>query len=107
VISKPSTPPGVPNALRLDEALRRSAPLARLQQLLQESKARFEAIRPALPAALAASVAPGPINEDAWTLLAANSSAAAKLRQLRPRLETVLRERGWEPSSIQVKVQSG
>jgi hypothetical protein len=107
VIPKPSTPPSVPNALRLEEALRRSAPLERLQQLLQDSKARFEAVRPALPAALAASVAPGPIDETAWTLLAANASVAAKLRQLRPRLEALLRERGWEPNAIQIRVQSG
>jgi hypothetical protein len=40
-------------------------------------------------------------------LLAANASVAAKLRQLQPRLEEVLRERGWQVNAVRVKVQSG
>ena len=83
-----------------------SAPLARLQTLMQESNARFEAIRPALPAALAAHVRPGPVDENGWSLLAANAAVAAKLRQLQPRLEELVRERGWQVSAIRVKVQS-
>jgi len=59
------------------------------------------------PAALAAHVKPGPVDDAGWSLLAANASVAAKLRQLQPRLEDVLRERGWPVSAIRVKVQSG
>jgi len=93
--------------MRLQQALQRSEPLARLGQLLRDSSARFDAIRPCLPPALAPHVKPGPVDELGWSLLAANASVAAKLRQLQPRLEEVLRERGWQVSAIRVKVQSG
>lgn len=102
----PRPTPVTPDALRLAQALQRSEPLARLGQLLRDSAARFDAIRPSLPAALAPHVKPGPVDELGWSLLAANASVAAKLRQLQPRLEAVLKERGWEISAIRVKVQS-
>ena len=92
--------------MRLAQALQRSEPLARLGQLLQDSNARFDAIRPCLPAALAPHVKPGPLDELGWSLLAANASVAAKLRQLQPRLEATLKERGWQVSAIRIKVQS-
>lgn len=106
--SPPRAAPVTPDALRLQDALRRSAPLARLQELMRESTARFDAIAPALPAGLAAHVRPGPLDETGtWSLLAANAAVAAKLRQLKPRLEALLRERGCEPSAIRIRVQSG
>jgi hypothetical protein len=98
--------PVTPNALRLEQAIERSAPLARLQSLLRDSKARFDAILPSLPTTLAPHVRPGPVDETGWTLLAANAAVAAKLRQLQPRLEGALIERGWQINSIRVKVQS-
>ena len=104
--SSPRPPPVTPDALRIEQALRQSAPLVRLQQLLRDSNARFDAIRPSLPAALAPHVKPGPVDDAGWSLLAANASVAAKLRQLQPRLEDILRERGWQVSSIRVKLQS-
>ena len=90
----------------IEQALGQSAPLVRLRQLMRDSTERFEAIRPCLPAALAAHVRPGPLDASGWSLLAANASVAAKLRQLQPRLEQVLQERGWEASAIRVKVQA-
>lgn len=106
-LKHPSRPPPVtPDALRLEQALQRSAPLARLRSLMLDSNARFDAIRPGLPAALAAHVRPGPVDDSGWSLLAANASVAAKLRQLQPRLEDLLRERGWATHAIRVKVQS-
>jgi hypothetical protein len=106
---KPSSrpPPVTPDALRIEQALQQSAPLARLRQLMLDSNARFEAIRSSLPAAMAMHVKPGPVDDAGWSLLAANASVAAKLRQLQPRLEEILRERGWQISAIRVKVQSG
>jgi hypothetical protein len=91
--------------LPIAQALHRSEPLERLQQLMRDSNARFDAIRSHLPAALAPHVKPGPVDESGWSLLAANASVAAKLRQLQPRLEDTLRERGWQVSAIRVKVQ--
>jgi hypothetical protein len=98
-------PPVTPDALRIAQALQQSAPLARLRQLMQESNDRFAAIRTGLPPALAPHIKPGPVDETGWSLLAANAAVAAKLRQLQPRLETLLRERGWQVSAIRVKVQ--
>jgi hypothetical protein len=95
-----------PDALRIEQALQRSVPLARLQQLMRDSNARFEAVRPILPPALAQHVKPGPVDDAGWSMLAANASVAAKLRQLQPRLEALLRERGWQVSAIRVKVQA-
>ncbi len=100
-------PPVTPDALRIEQALGQSAPLARLRELMADSNARFAAIRPSLPGPMAAHVKPGPVDEAGWSLLAANASVAAKLRQLQPRLEELLRERGWQVSAIRVKVQSG
>ncbi len=93
--------------MRLAQALQRSEPLARLGQLLRDSHARFDAIRHCLPASLAPHVKPGPVDELGWSLLAANASVAAKLRQLQPRIEATLKERGWQVSAIRIKVQSG
>jgi len=95
-----------PDALRLEQALQLSAPLARLRQRVEDSNARFEAIRASLPPAMSAHVRPGPVDEQGWSLLAANASVAAKLRQLQPRLEEIVRERGWTVSTIRVKVES-
>jgi hypothetical protein len=102
----PKPPPVTPNALRIEEALDRSAPLARLHQLMRESNARFEAVRHVLPAALAAHVKPGPLDGEGWSLLAANAAVAAKLRQLQPRLEDALKQREWQVTAIRIKVQS-
>lgn len=102
--SKP--PPTVPDSLPVAEALRRSAPLAQLRARLQDSADRFSAIRGALPGALASHVMPGPVDDEGWSLLAANAAVAAKLRQIKPRLENILQERGWQVSSIRIKVQS-
>jgi len=96
----------VPDSLPLSEALQRSAPLAQLRARLQDSADRFEAIRSALPSALARQVRPGPVDEEGWSLLVANAAVAAKLRQLKPRLEDLLREQGWQVSSIRIRIQS-
>jgi hypothetical protein len=99
-------PPLVPDSLPVSEALRRSAPLAQLRARLQDSADRFAAIRDALPGALARQVTAGPVDEEGWSLLAANAAVAAKLRQLKPRLEDLLRQQGWQVSSIRIRVQS-
>ena len=94
-----------PDALPFDEAMRRSSPLARLQHLMQESSARLAVVRSVVPAALAAHLAPGPLDEDGWTLLVANAAVASKLRQLLPRLEDALRSRGMQVKAIRLRVQ--
>ena len=98
--------PMTPDALRVQQELQLSAPLVRLFERIQESKARFEAIRASLPLALAPHVKAGPVDELGWSLIAANASVAAKLRQLQPRLEAIIHERGWTVNAIRVKVES-
>lgn len=96
----------LPAAQPIGEALANCAPLARLQALLRESNARFEVIRPLLPASLAAAVRAGPVDDEGWALLASSPAAAAKLRQLLPRFEAALRQHGWQGSAVRVRVQS-
>jgi len=84
--------------------MRSSQPLSRLVDRLRESNAMFATILPLLPAALAASVRPGPLDDTGWSLLGANAAVAAKLRQLAPRLEERLHERGHAVATVRIKV---
>ncbi len=92
--------PGVTLATALD----RSEPLTHLMQRLRDSKARFDAIAPLLPAGLHSAVRPGPLDDSAWVLLASHAAAAAKLRQLLPTLTDTLRAQGWAEPAIKIKV---
>jgi hypothetical protein len=85
--------------------MRSSPALSSLVGRLRESNAMFAAIRPLLPAGLAASVRPGPLDEAGWSLLGANAAVAAKLRQLAPRFEERLRESGHAVAAVRIKVQ--
>lgn len=99
-------PPKPPESLNLPlaTALQRSEPLAGLLQRVRESRARYEAIAALLPAGLREGVRAGPLDETAWNLLVPHASAAAKLRQMLPSLEAVLRERGWAEPAIKIKI---
>ncbi|HWK83084.1 MAG TPA: hypothetical protein VNS61_05050 [Caldimonas sp.] len=92
-------------ALPIAEAMRSSQALTRLTDRLRESNAMYAVIVPLLPAGLAASVRPGPLDEAGWSLLAANAAVAAKLRHLAPRFEERLRERGHATAAVRIKVQ--
>ena len=93
-----------PFNLPLSTALGRSEPLCALLKRLRESQARFAAVIPLLPQTLRAAVSPGPLDDSAWVLLAANAAAAAKLRQLVPELQAALLAAGWAGPDIKVKV---
>ena len=105
--ASPSGAPAVPAALPIGAALAQSAPLASLRERLRESEARFDAVRALLPLALVAHVRPGPVDETGWSLLAANSAVAAKLRQLQPWLEAALARQGVAVSMVRIKVCAG
>ena len=92
--------------LSVEQALLRSSSLNQLSQLLRDSNARYDVIHPLLPEGLASHVKPGPVDAQGWSLLAANAAVAAKLRQLQPRLETELRNRGWQVSAIRIKTHT-
>lgn len=96
--------PAVPNALHLTEALRQSAPLADLRRRLRDSTRCLEAIRPCLPPGLVPHVQAGPVDAEGWTLLAANAAVAAKLKQLRPRLEAELAASACAATVLRIKV---
>ena len=87
-------------------AAEESPTLARLAQLARESGERLKAIELSIPAPLRASVHPGPIEGTTWCLLVDSSAAAAKLRQLLPVLQEKLSSRGYEVTSIRLKVGS-
>lgn len=97
-------PKPVPQALPIRCALDQSTSLARLVQRLQESNARFEAVRELLPKPMRTLVRAGPVDEEGWSLLVANAAAAAKLRHLLPLLDQALRDGGWPPTPIRLKI---
>jgi hypothetical protein len=94
------------HAVPLHEAAGESPTLARLVQLVRESGDRLKAIESSIPAPLRASIRPGPIEGTTWCLLVDSSAAAAKLRQLLPVFQQKLCSRGWEVTSIRLKVGS-
>lgn len=100
----PSTGPAVPEPLSLGSALAQHQGLARLGFLMQESNRRMAIVSVALPGALKRFVKAGPIDEEGWTLLAANAAVAAKLRHLQPRLLELLAEQGIPPAKLRIKV---
>jgi hypothetical protein len=79
--------------------------LARLTELARDSVARLKTIEPLIPAPLRGSVTAGPIEGASWCLILDNNAAAAKIRQLLPAFEAHLRVKGWEVTSIRLKVQ--
>lgn len=81
--------------------------MVRLSQRLRDSSQRFQCIQAALPVQITSQLKPGPIDADGWTLLAANSAVAAKLRQLVPDLQSALTEHGHAALPIRVKVLPG
>ncbi|MDL2338444.1 MAG: hypothetical protein QFE16_11435 [Pseudomonadota bacterium] len=101
-----SAAPSVPNALPISEALNRSHPLSQLRHRLAESSKRYEAVRACIPPLLVPHVAPGPVDEEGWSLIAANASVAAKLRHLQPRIEGRLLDAGFPARTVRIKVRS-
>jgi hypothetical protein len=102
VPTKPSTS-AVPLGISLARALDQNTSLADLARRLEQSNARYAAIRLHLPEPLRAQVRAGPVDDQGWSLLASN---AAKLRHLLPRLAETLREQGWPELPIRVHIRS-
>jgi hypothetical protein len=90
----------------LAQAAQDSPSLARLVELARDSAERLKAVELLIPAALRPSVQSGPVDGQAWCLLVDGNAAAAKLRQVLPALQSRLRDRGWEVTSIRIKVQT-
>jgi hypothetical protein len=92
------------DALAIGEALRGSDALERLTSRLRESQQRLADVGAVLPPALRDHVQCGPLDEEGWTLLAANAAVAAKLRNLLPALTQCLQSRGWPQRTLRVKI---
>lgn len=92
------------NSLPLSAALGQSEALNGLLRRLHDSRARLDSVAALLPESLRPAVRPGPLDDAGWVLLVADSSAAAKLRQLMPALEAALLAAGWPRVAIRVKV---
>jgi hypothetical protein len=90
----------------LQQAADGSPTLAGLLARARDVNERLRAIEELIPAEMRSAVQAGPAEGDVWCLLVQGSAAAAKLRQLAPRLVTRLRSKGWEVASIRLKVQT-
>ena len=99
-------PPRVHAAQTLSSVLGNCGPLESLQRRMRDSNDRFEVIRAKLPGELSKHVKPGPVDDEGWSLLTGNAAVAAKLRQLVPRLEAMLKEAGWQVTTIRIKLLS-
>jgi cytochrome c-type biogenesis protein CcmH/NrfG len=103
---KPMRGVSSPGSLSIGAALDQNQALGVLLQRLQESRARFAALRELLPEHLRDQVRPGPLDAAGWSLLAPSGAAASKLRQLVPALEARLHEQGWPSMPIRIRVQA-
>ena len=90
----------------LSQAAQGSPVLAMLTELSRDSSARLTAIQPMIPVALQSAIKAGPIDGPIWCLIVNSSAAAAKIRQLLPTLEAHLHTKGWQDTSIRLKVQT-
>ncbi|MBA4218100.1 MAG: hypothetical protein IIA03_01565 [Proteobacteria bacterium] len=93
----------IPSPTPVADAMRAHDGLSQLNVRLEASRRRLRTISPAIPVALLSSLQPGPVDEEGWSLLAANAAVAAKLRHLLPRLEALLVQAGL-PGRIRVKL---
>ncbi len=90
----------------LQQAADGSPTLAGLLARARDVNERLRAIEELIPVEMRPAIQAGPAEGDVWCLLVQGSAAAAKLRQLTPRLVTRLRSKGWEVASIRLKVQT-
>ena len=94
------------HSFTLLQATQDSPTLARLTELVLESSARLKSIEALIPITIRKAVQAGPIEGSVWCLILDNNAIAAKIRQLRPSLESHLRTKGWDVSAIRLKVQT-
>lgn len=90
----------------LQQAADGSPTLASLLARARDAGERLKAVEELIPLDMRPAVQAGPAEGDVWCLLVTGSAAAAKLRHLTPLLVQRLRNRGWEVSSIRLKVQA-
>ncbi len=104
--ARPGRQSVVPLARPLVESLAGDDGLAGLLARVRASQARLDDLADVLPGLLRQHLRAGPLDDEGWTILAANSAVASKLRHLLPTLAETLVTKGWQATSIRVKVQS-
>jgi hypothetical protein len=102
----PSRQSVAPLAQPLGQSLAGDAGLSSLLARVRASQARLDELADVLPGLLRQHLRAGPLDDDGWTILAANSAVASKLRHLLPTLAETLVAKGWQATPIRVKVQS-
>ncbi len=95
--------PGSSSAQALASALRQNDTLGGLLRRVRESQVLLALVADVLPPGLRGAVRAGPLDDEAWVLLVGNAAAAAKVRQLLPAIETMLRDNG-RGVAVKVKV---
>ncbi len=97
--------PAVParDTLAVGDAIGNTDTLARLMRRAAESARRLADLADVLPPGLRGRVRGGALDDEAWTLLAPDAAAAAKLRNLLPLLAERLVAKGWPPRRLRVK----
>lgn len=93
------------HAVTILQASQDSPTFARLTELTRDSVARLQAIEFLIPSSLRSMVTAGPIEGQSWCLILSNNAAAAKIRQLTPSFQAHLRTKGWDVTTIRLKVQ--
>lgn len=98
-------PPSSPRVLDIEQAVAQAPILRQLARRAQESTARLTLIRPLLPPGLQDSLAAGAVEDGTWCLLAPHHAAAAKLRQLLPRILETLQQAGHPTERIRIRIR--
>lgn len=99
---RPKPPPGT---VTLARALEENPTLGSLLGRWRLAQECMKATRPVLGPDLSAQMRPGPVEDKQWTLLAATGAAAAKARQLLPRIADAVRTLGLESVRIRISPQ--
>jgi hypothetical protein len=98
---RPKAPPGT---VRVADALQENPTLGSLLGRWRLSLECMQAARPVLGPDLSASMRPGPVEDSQWTLLAASGGAAAKSRQLLPRIHQAVQALGVGVNSVRIRI---
>lgn len=98
---RPKHPPGT---VTLADALQDNPTLGSLLDRWRQAQECMQAAKPVLGSELSAAMRPGPIEDRQWTLLAASGGAAAKSRQLLPRISQAVQALGLGVDSVRIRI---
>lgn len=94
------------NPLTVLQATEASPTLAALAERARDAAERLRAVEDLIPREMRPGIQAGPAEGEEWCLLVGSTAAAAKLRQMAPLLVGRLRMRGWQVSTVRIKVRS-